>query len=59
VSTTGQIVAIIAALASLFLVVRNFKSHGISMPNTLKMAAVWAAIILAVMGIVTYFADSV
>lgn len=58
-STTGQIVAIIAALASLFLAVNSFKSHGISPSNTLKMATIWAVIILAVMGMVTWLSNSI
>ena len=45
-SSTAQIVAIIAVLGSLFLVTRGFRGHGLSMNQTVKMALIWAAIIL-------------
>lgn len=45
-TTTAQIVAIISVLASLFLVTRGFRSHGLSINQTVKMALIWAAIIL-------------
>lgn len=51
-SMTAQIVAIIAALASLFLVLRSYRSHGVSSSNTMKMALAWAVIILVVVGVV-------
>ncbi|WP_161597978.1 hypothetical protein [Novosphingobium ginsenosidimutans] len=44
-TTTAQIVAIISVLASLFLVTRGFRSHGLSINQTVKMALIWAAII--------------
>ncbi len=53
---TAQIVAIIAALASLFLVLRGYRSHGVSNSNTLKMAIAWVAIILVAVGIVSVIA---
>jgi len=46
VSTTAQIVTLISVLASLFLVTRGFSSHGLSMSQTVKMALIWAVIIL-------------
>jgi ABC-type oligopeptide transport system ATPase subunit len=46
VSTTAQIVTIISVLLSLFLVTRGFSSHGLSMSQTVKMALIWAVIIL-------------
>ena len=55
-STTAQIVAIIAALASLFLVLRGYRSHGVSSSDTMKMALAWAAIILVVAGVVSLIA---
>lgn len=51
-SVTAQIVAIIAALASLFLVVRGFSSHGVGLERTAKMAGAWAVIILVVLALV-------
>ncbi len=45
-STTAQIVAIISVLGSLFLVTRNYSSLGLSMNQTVKMALIWAVIIL-------------
>lgn len=50
---TAQIVAIIAALASLFLVLRGYRSHGVSSSDTMKMALAWGAIILVVAGVVS------
>ena len=49
---TAQIVAIIAALASLFLVLRGYRSHGVSSRNTMKMALAWVVMILVVVGVV-------
>ena len=45
-NTTAQIVAIMAVLGSLFLATRGFRGHGLSVNQTVKMALVWAAIIL-------------
>ena len=45
-STTAQIVAIISVLGSLFLVTRNYSSLGLSMSQTVRMALIWAVIIL-------------
>ncbi len=45
-STTAQIVTLISVLASLYLVTRGFRSHGLSMNQTMKMALVWGVIIL-------------
>lgn len=45
-SGAGQIVAIIAIVASLFLVTPGFRSNGHSLSSTLKMALVWALIII-------------
>jgi hypothetical protein len=53
---TAQIVAIIAALASLFLVLRGYRSHGVSSSDTMKMALAWTAIILVVAGVVSLVA---
>jgi hypothetical protein len=52
VSVTAQIVAIIAALASLFLVVRGYSSHGVGLDRTVKMAGAWVVIILVVVALV-------
>ena len=54
-STTAQVVAIIASLLSLFLVVRNFQGHGLSTNATIKMAAAWLVIIVAGVLIVKSF----
>ena len=40
-----QIVSILTILASLYLVTRGFRSQGLSLNTTLKMALVWAVII--------------
>lgn len=45
-STTAQIVGIISVLLSLFLVVRGFQSHGLSLNTTVKMAVAWIVIIV-------------
>lgn len=55
-STTAQVVAIIASLLSLFLVVRNFQGQGLSTNTTIKMAAAWLVIIVAGVLIVKAFA---
>ena len=55
-STTAQIVGVITALLSLFLVVRGYQSHGHSMNSTVKMALAWAVIIVAWLVIVRFFA---
>jgi hypothetical protein len=46
VSTTAQIVGIVSVLLSLFLVVRGFQSHGLSLSTTVKMAVAWIVIIV-------------
>lgn len=45
-STPAQIVALISVLGSLFLATRGFRGHGLSLNQTVKMALIWAAIIL-------------
>lgn len=55
-STTAQVVAIIASLLSLFLVVRNFQGQGLSTNTTVKMAAAWLVIIVVGVLIVKAFA---
>ena len=45
-STTAQIVAIIAAVLSLYLAVRSFQGHGLSLDTTARMAIAWAVIIV-------------
>lgn len=46
-STTAQLVMLVSVLASLYLVTRGFRSHGLSLGQTVKMALIWGAIILA------------
>lgn len=55
-STTAQIVTLISVLASLYLVTRGFRSHGLSMKQTLKMALVWTVIILVGTLLISRFA---
>ncbi len=55
-STTAQIVTLISVLASLYLVTRGFRSHGLSVNATIKMALVWAVIILAGTLLISRFA---
>lgn len=55
-STTVQIVGVITALLSLFLVVRGYQSHGHSLNTTVKMALAWAVIIVAGVLIVRFVA---
>lgn len=45
-STAAQIVMILSLLASLYLVTRGFRSHGLSLNQTVKMGLIWAVIIL-------------
>lgn len=45
-STAAQIVMILSVLASLYLVTRGFRSHGLSLNQTVKMGLIWAVIIL-------------
>lgn len=47
-STTAQIVAIIAGLASLYLVTRGWFEHGHSRQTTIKIALIWCGIIAGV-----------
>jgi len=46
-SMTVQLVTLVSVLASLYLVTRGFRSHGLSLGQTVKMALIWGAIILA------------
>jgi hypothetical protein len=46
VNTTAQIVTVVSVLASLYLVTRGFRGHGLSINQTVKMALIWAGIIL-------------
>ncbi|HMO68041.1 MAG TPA: hypothetical protein PKD92_07760 [Novosphingobium sp.] len=41
----AMIVALIGVVASLFLAVRSWQSHGLSLNDGLKMGLTWAAII--------------
>lgn len=43
--TGGMLVSLIAVIASLFLAVRAYKSHGMSFENTAWMAVAWVLII--------------
>lgn len=45
-STAAQIVVILSVLVSLYLVTRGFRSHGLSLNQTVKMGLIWAVIIL-------------
>ena len=45
-SLATMLVAIAALLASLFLAVRGFQSHGLSLERKAAMAGVWAVIII-------------
>lgn len=44
-TSTAVIVALITVLASLFLAIRSWRSHGLSVSAGVRMALVWAAII--------------
>lgn len=55
-STTAQIVTLISVLASLYLVTRGFRSHGLSLNATIKMALAWAVIILVGTLLISRFA---
>lgn len=56
-STTAQIVALISLLGSLFLATRGFRGHGLSLNQTVKMALIWAAIILVGTLVITRIAE--
>lgn len=45
-SSAAQIVAVLFIVASLFLVTQGFRQHGLSKNQTVKVALIWAAIIL-------------
>jgi len=54
---TGALaVSLISVLASLFLAIRAWRSHGFDFANTAWMAAVWAFIIAAVAVLAGYLA---
>lgn len=53
---TAQIAAVLAVLASLWLVTRGFRSHSLSLARTWKFAAIWALIILLVALIISRMA---
>lgn len=44
-TSAAMIVALIGVLASLFLVVRSWRSHGLSFSAGVRMGLIWAAII--------------
>jgi hypothetical protein len=50
--TGGTIVAIVIALASLFLALRGFRSHGLPFEMTALMAVVWLIIILVLVFVI-------
>lgn len=44
-TSTAMIVALIGVLASLFLAVRSWRSHGLSLGAGVRMGLIWALII--------------
>jgi hypothetical protein len=45
VTSTAMIVALVGVLASLFLAVRSWRSHGLSVSAGVRMGLIWAVII--------------
>lgn len=50
----ASIIGIITVLGSLVLVVSNFRSHGLSLERTAKMALAWLVIILGLFLVVSW-----
>ena len=45
-SAAGQVAAVVAILASLFLVTRGFQGDGLARKSTFKAGLIWAAVIV-------------
>lgn len=51
-SNAAQIVAVITLIASLYLVIRNYRSHGVAPQSMVRMALAWAVIIAVAVAII-------
>jgi len=53
-NTTGMIVSIISIVACLVLVLRNPEVRSLGAGKALRMAAIWAAIIIALVAVIQF-----
>lgn len=51
-SNAAQIVAVITLMASLYLVIRNYRSHSVAPQSMVRMALAWAVIIAVAVAII-------